>query len=620
MAISIPSNITLNRREYSIGEMIKLDDGDLPATEDHPFVVLCLKYIAAPVSSEAYNLIEEHFLNYLDVGLMERIAEDDVDFVFDKEEYSRHKSSVRDYMENLTLKSLMKKLEKYGIDKKIISFNIKGTESKGLDIGTRDFSTLDGRQKALSYNMKGIESSKINTAIKRNVPYRPILEYFADAGHSVGNYETKIDKVTELPSDTIDFRFIQPVEVKIKLTNRKTKLGLEGSLYILTLDFGLVFDKLFEDWDMKPIQAGAKRTKPFKKAFKKFTFHPDNPIKNDLLQDQINALFEFNEILATKVFDTDEDGIALDDEKRKMAIKEGEFDSELKKLDNLRRLGLITEDKYNKFKEGKRYTSFPVSDGLKNIIQENMNFKMALPENKDKDKDTFFNDIEIKIQGEKSKKKGRAITDEIKIENSGIISAPPSSSYSERNFFMNESWKKPEEVKLNFEAVKYNRELKSLFDDALIPSRTVLMLDLIVIKKEKNKQALTYLDEEDKREMDNRWLDVVRLHNYTTKTSKYDAATLREIRPSFVTNTSKLEDERQKHKVPSKQGRVPVSTVDEEGNKKSGARIAAEKAKGEIDAGLPRKNYNANLSAFMFYIMRQANKLERYLGGQIIEE
>ena len=82
MAISIPSNITLNRRDYGIGEAIKLDDADLPADEKHPLVVYCLKYIASPVSSGLYSQIEDHFGNYLDSGLMERIANDDSEFDF----------------------------------------------------------------------------------------------------------------------------------------------------------------------------------------------------------------------------------------------------------------------------------------------------------------------------------------------------------------------------------------------------------------------------------------------------------------------------------------------------------------------------------------------------------
>ena len=89
MSILIPSNLTLNRRSYGVGIEVELDESNLPVTKDHPLVVLALKYIASPVSSEDYDTIEDNFGNYLNSGLLERIAEDDVDFDFDKEEYDR---------------------------------------------------------------------------------------------------------------------------------------------------------------------------------------------------------------------------------------------------------------------------------------------------------------------------------------------------------------------------------------------------------------------------------------------------------------------------------------------------------------------------------------------------
>jgi hypothetical protein len=622
MAISIPQQISLNRRDYSIGQAIELDEGDLPATKDHPLVVLAFKYIAAPVHS-VYGQIEDHFITYLDSSLMERIAEDDVDFDFDKSEYDRHLTSLKEYMEKLTLKSLIKKLKKYvGKDnQKWLGANIRSTEKEGLETLISEFGDIKGREKALSFNTRGEVASKINQAIKRDIPYYPILEYFTDRGHNSDKTPKNENINIELEEieDAIVFKHVRTDRYLISLTDRKTKIPIMAEFYSLTINMGKVFDKLLIEQDIKPIPQNVKRLPSFKKAYKKFTFHPDNTLGSPRIEEAINAIYEFNEILASKVFDTDVDGIELTEEKRKMAFQEGEFDEELKILDKLLQLNMITNEVYNDFKEGKRFTSFKIDEGWKNFILNNINFKANLKENKNKAPKDYCNEIEMLFQKQKAKKKQKKAIDDAKIQETKIISAPPNSTYSERNLFMNESWKTPENVKLNFDALKYNRKLYEAFKSILIPSDSSLMIDLLITPK-LGQQTNLLLTQADSEEWNNKWINVVRLIDYTTTSKKYYANTLREIRPSYITNTRALEDTSQKRKMPSKQGIVEVSGTDDEGEDKSGKVIAAEKARGVVEAGLPRTNYSQDLNAFMYYIMRQTNKLERYLGGQIIKE
>ena len=140
-------------------------------------------------------------------------------------------------------------------------------------------------------------------------------------------------------------------------------------------------------------------------------------------------------------------------------------------------------------------------------------------------------------------------------------------------------------------------------------------MSFIIPEKDKQTYSTKKLTEEDKKELNNSYLDVVRVEkDYEFETKKYDANPLREISPSRENRPSKLQDERLKLKLPSKQGSVDVQ--DSKG--KGGTTIAREKAQGIVDAGLPSTNYSADLNAFIYYVMRQTNKLEGKLGGEII--
>tara|TARA_B100001173_G_scaffold309736_1_gene322739 strand:- start:1175 stop:3025 length:1851 start_codon:yes stop_codon:yes gene_type:complete len=616
MAISIPSNITLNRRDYGIGEAIKLDDADLPADDKHPLVVYCLKYIASPVSSGVYSKIEDSFGNYLDSGLMERIANDDSEFDFNKEEYDRHLSSAKKYMKELTLETLILKLKPYvgSENKKWISANIRATQKEGLETSVSDFSNLSGRQRALSFNVKGEVSAKINQAIRRDLPYYPALQYFVDRGHKSSKYEQgeDIENLEDIQGVISFEKDNQPYEMSVKLPDRKTRLKLDVSVYTLTINMGKVFETIAEEQGISYILR--KSYNSLMKAFNKFKFHPDNEIKSDMIEDNINAIYEFNDILREGTFDSDEDGLRYTDEQRKNAIKEGDFEVEMKKFENLMKKGLISNKTYVDFKNGKRFTSFPVDKGLLNFVKLNIDFKRKLPENKDKSPPDYYNEIELLFQRKSSAKTRAKERSDAKIEQTRIISAPSGTAYSERQFFIDESWKTPDDVKLNFDALKYHRELNDVFKKLLIPSDSTIIMSFYIAEKSRQKYSTKKLTEEDKKELDDAYLDVVRFDDYEFESKKYDANPLREIRPSFESRPSKLQNEKLGLKLPSKQGVVQV----QDSKDKGGTTIAREKAQGVVGAGLPATNYSADLNAFIYYIMRQTNKLEGKLGGEII--
>jgi len=154
-----------------------------------------------------------------------------------------------------------------------------------------------------------------------------------------------------------------------------------------------------------------------------------------------------------------------------------------------------------------------------------------------------------------------------------------------------------------------------VFKKLLIPSDSILQLDFFVAEKNRQSYNTKNLTDEDKKKLIDSYLDVVRVEkDYDFESKKYDATPLREIRPSFETRGSKLQQENLKLKLPSKQGKVQVRDSKDKG----GETIAREKARGILDAGLPSTNFSSDLNAFIYYIMRQTNKLEGKLGGEII--
>ena len=91
MPITIPEDIRYNRRDYTIGNVIELDDsmlGDDP--RNNPIFVLMLKYIVSPFSTNDYNDIEDNLKHFLNVPLMEDIANSDEDIEFTTSEYKKH--------------------------------------------------------------------------------------------------------------------------------------------------------------------------------------------------------------------------------------------------------------------------------------------------------------------------------------------------------------------------------------------------------------------------------------------------------------------------------------------------------------------------------------------------
>ena len=86
---------------------------------------------------------------------------------------------------------------------------------------------------------------------------------------------------------------------------------------------------------------------------------------------------------------------------------------------------------------------------------------------------------------------------------------------------------------------------------------------------------------------------------------------MREINPEFRRNTIRDEG-----KLQTTQGSPDIGR--KEGEKLSNEETLRRKKQAILDAGLPSGGYSRELNAFMNYIMRQTNKLERDLGGEII--
>lgn len=614
MSILIPSNLTLNRRSYGVGIEVELDESNLPVTKDHPLVVLALKYIASPVSSEDYDTIEDNFGNYLNSGLLERIAEDDVDFDFDKEEYDRHLTAVKKYLKDLTLEALLQNLTEYvgKSNRKFLSSNIRDTADEGKGVKVSDFKDYYSREKVLNFNIKGKTASKINEAIRRDIPYKPVMQVFADAGHKVDNYSSS--ESSSLPEGTIIFdnglNPERPISDTISLADRKTKVKMIGREMELTINMGNVFKQLFKEENIRPIMSMRKNIQ--KQSKKYFFFDKDSEFKDPAYEKRINLLYEFNKILKDKDFDIDDDGLEYTEESRARAIDEGDFEKEIKLLKEIRELNLINQKDYDDFINGKRFTSFTMPDSLLNIIEIEIEHKKK--KNQDKNPQEYLSEVELFYQSKKAKRKQSIVTQEAKIENTSIISAPPGTTYSDRNFFMDESWKgNPNEIKLNFGVLKYNRALKKEFDKILVPSFSEIKIDLVVLTDlDKNIQVT----EDGKKEFLNLYKNVVRVKGFSVNEQKLDAETLREVSPEYRRNTRTDDKGEGFGKLRTTQGTPDINR--KEGETLSNQERLRRKKQGILDAGLPSSGYSRELNAFMNYIMRQTNKLERDLGGEII--
>ena len=281
-------------------------------------------------------------------------------------------------------------------------------------------------------------------------------------------------------------------------------------------------------------------------------------------------------------------------------------------LEEIRKLELITQKQYDDFIDGKRFTSFKMPDNLVNIIQLEIDDKKKA--NKDKEPTEYLSEVEIFYQGKRAKKTQSETIKEAEIENTSIISAPPGTTYSDRNLFIDESWKKnPDEIKLNFGALKHNRKLKQEFDKILIPGYSDITIDLVVLT---NLDKNIEVTKEGEQEFINLYKNVVRVKGFSITEQKLDAETTREIRPEYTRNTRKDETGVGFGKLRTTQGSPKAKR--KEGEKLSSEETLRRKKQAIIDAGLPSGGYSRELNAFMNYIMRQTNKLERDLGGEII--
>ena len=179
MPITIPEDIRYNRRDYTIGNVIELDDsmlGDDP--RNNPIFVLMLKYIVSPFSTNDYNDIEDNLKHFLNVPLMEDIANSDEDIEFTTSEYKKHVQYAKDKLLGLTAETLLEYLLPYVGDTKSLKYILEkgGLLEEGKKVLVSEFKTEIGTDHLLSAHSKGIESKKIWQAADRKIPYKPALD------------------------------------------------------------------------------------------------------------------------------------------------------------------------------------------------------------------------------------------------------------------------------------------------------------------------------------------------------------------------------------------------------------------------------------------------------------
>ena len=243
MSITIPDDIRYNRRDYTIGNVIELDDsmlGDNP--RDNPIFVLMLKYIVSPFSTNNYNDIEDNLKHFLNVPLMVDIANSDEDVEFNEEEYRKHITYAKKKLLGLTAETLLEYLLPYAGDTKSLKYILEkgGLLEEGKKTLVSEFKTEIGTDHLLSAHSKGIQSKKIWQAADKRIPYEPALD-------DINEILTK-DKKNKNMYITVKIDE-EPIGIKIG----RATLDRMKSTYIIDINFEGLFEKLFTDAGIRPI-------------------------------------------------------------------------------------------------------------------------------------------------------------------------------------------------------------------------------------------------------------------------------------------------------------------------------------------------------------------------------
>ena len=232
MSIIIPDDIQYNRRDYSIGDALELNDGMMGSQpERHPLFKLMLKYIASPFSDNNYDEIEDNLLYYLDSSFVMRLAERDSDVVIpDEETYERHINYAWEQLQRLSTEQLFNHLMNYVGDTKQLKLALtQGLLDEGKNTLIQDINTKMGTDHLLSAHTKGIESKKIFQAADKGAKYEPALDIINDILTGEDGTQNKYMKIMFADGGKLGIKH------KIKLPHGKP-IGLGATEITIDID------------------------------------------------------------------------------------------------------------------------------------------------------------------------------------------------------------------------------------------------------------------------------------------------------------------------------------------------------------------------------------------------
>ena len=544
MPITIPEDIRYNRRDYTIGNVIELDDsmlGDDP--RNNPIFVLMLKYIVSPFSTNDYNDIEDNLKHFLNVPLMEDIANSDEDIEFTTSEYKKHVQYAKDKLLGLTAETLLEYLLPYVGDTKSLKYILEkgGLLEEGKKVLVSEFKTEIGTDHLLSAHSKGIESKKIWQAADRKIPYKPALDEINEILTEDCQEKNKYIKVKVSE---------EPTKIKIgKGTLNRTK-----SIYTIDINFEHLFEKLFEEAGIQPVSTKSKEketedekeptfvplegTEAMREALDRsrslddtddevekilkedvdFSSLPQNiynPTAHksiSLSSEQMNILYNLNLKLGwnkvlEKVDEEDLDDYEGDLEAlmATQEIKDADMRDAVNYIDLLYDRGLIKKTTFDRFLNGEGLPSkFSLNNAEKQLIREIVEIKQ--------EKKIALNELEVMYKKRDAAIQGKKVYDRDETESeyldrtAPIVHAPLYTNNSERRLFGEDTWKTIQTITLDLmNARPHSRALNNaLTKEALIPKEVgILRLTLTSIHQPddlKSRQELLDDDDDDVRE------------------------------------------------------------------------------------------------------------------------
>ncbi len=495
MSIIIPDDIQYNRRDYSIGDALELNDGMMGSQpERHPLFKLMLKYIASPFSDNNYDEIEDNLLYYLDSSFVMRLAERDSDVVIpDEETYERHINYAWEQLQRLSTEQLFNHLMNYVGDTKQLKLALtQGLLDEGKNTLIQDINTKMGTDHLLSAHTKGIESKKIFQAADKGAKYEPALDIINDILTGEDGTQNKYMKIMFADGGKLGIKH------KIKLPHGKP-IGLGATEITIDIDFEELFNTLFENAGIQPVKFSKQRE--FKKSFNKYKPHPDFPLneEDEEIIRHIQLKQEWNQLHTEGEFKDEEYEGSLEAEEIKEEIKRGRMKDTMNVATDLLDAGLITFVKFKKLEdEGEVFPKLPYKEHEINLISDIVDWKKKNLDG------TGPNEFELEVYRKESVKAKKEVMREFNTRVYPVIHGPKYGPYADRQLFLDDTWKeflnddnKNPIIKLDLKnAARHSRKLyDALNQDALIP-REVGILQLTIISYMQSEEEI-----EDRKEL-----------------------------------------------------------------------------------------------------------------------